>query len=373
MSEGPSGEGPSSEGKTVAHPRAEGSSGEGKPLAHPRAEGSSGEGKPLAHPRAEGSSGEGKPLAHPRAEGSSGEGKPLAHPHAEGSAKPSPRGRSPRPEKPHAEQGSEPAQAAERDAPEPPRGPGATLRQARRAAGLDVADVAEMLNLRDAVVQAIEEDRFDDLPARTFARGYVRSYASLLNVDSNDAVASFERAAPTNSAPVRPPIPGTVPSLREIPVRRPAIIFGGVVVLIVLTAAGVLAAFWPGGSPWEAWRGNKPEVPSAQTAVASPAPADVRAAGGDAAEVAIGALAGDDLHQLDLRFSENCWVEVRDGNGRTVHLGLEAAGSSLSLRGVAPFHVVLGNATGTELAFDGDVVVLDERRDGDVARLVIGS
>ena len=344
------------------------------PLAHPPAEGSSSEGKPLAHPRAEGSSSEGKPLAHPGAEGSSSEGKPLAHPHAEGSATPSPRGPAPRQAKPRAGQGSEQVSGAEGDAPEPPRGPGTTLRQARRAAGLDVADVAEMLNLRDAVVQAIEEDRFDDLPARTFARGYVRSYASLLNVNSNDAVASFERAAPMKSAPVRPPIPGTVPSLREIPVRRPALIFGGVVVLIVLTAAGVLAAFWPGGSPWEAWRGNKPDAPSAQTAAATASPADVRPGGdGDAAEVAIGTLAGDDLHQLDLRFSENCWVEVRDGNGRTVHLGLEAAGSSLSLRGVAPFHVVLGNATGTELAFDGDVVVLDERRDGDVARLVIGS
>ena len=294
---------------------------------------------------------------------------------SEGPAKPPPRRRSPRPAKPRAEQGGERAPAAEGEAPEPPRGPGATLRQARRAAGLDVADVAEMLNLRDAVVQAIEEDRFDDFPARTFARGYVRAYASLMNVDSNDAVASFERAAPTSSAPVRPPIPGNAPSFREIPVRRPALIFGGVVVLIVLTAAGVLAAFWPGGSPWEAWS-NGDDAPSARTAVANPSPTDARAGGNGDAEVAIGSIAdnGDDnLHQLDLRFSENCWVEVRDGNGKTVHLGLEAAGSSLSLRGVAPFHVVLGNATGTELAFDGDIVVLDERRDGDVARLVIGS
>lgn len=297
---------------------------------------------------------------------------------SEGPAKPPLRLRPPRRARHRAGQRTEPAPAAEGEAPEPPRGPGATLRQARRAAGLDVADVAEMLNLRDAVVQAIEEDRFDDLPARTFARGYVRSYASLLNVNATDAVAAYERAAPTmKAAPPRPTLPGNAPSLREIPVRRPALIFGGVVVLIVLTAAGVLAAFWPGGSPWEAWRGNGADPPSARTAVASPSPDDARASGtGDAAEVAIGSIAdaGDvNLHQLDLRFSENCWVEVRDGNGATVHLGLETAGSSLSLRGVAPFHVVLGNATGTELAFDGDVVVLDERGDGDVARLVIGS
>ena len=314
---------------------------------------------------------------------------------SEDPAKPPPRGGSPAPENPRAEQG-EPADAAGADAPEPPRGPGGTLRQARRAAGLNIADAAEMLNLRETVVQAIEEDRFDDLPARTFARGYIRSYASLLNVNANDAVGEFERAAPAEAAPARPLIPGNAPSLRELPVRRPALIFGGVAVLIALTAAGVLAAFWPGGSPWEAWRGDE-AAPEARPAVASPSPGARAGDSGNAAAVATGRAAAtgasggsresgasggsresgesgdDDLHQLELRFSENSWVEVRDGNGAPVHLGLEAAGSSLSLRGVAPFRVVLGNATGTELVFDGELVVLDEQRDGDVARLVIGS
>lgn len=282
--------------------------------------------------------------------------------------KPIHRKRSLLPRKAQAGQHSETAPSANDDAPEPPRGPGATLRQARRAAGLDVADVAEMLNLREGVVQAIEEDRFEDAPPRTFARGYVRAYASLLNVNADDAVAAFERVAATEAAaPVRSPMLTSAPSLREISLRRPALIFGGMVALIVVAAAIALVAFWPGGSPWEAWRGN--ETDSARPSAARDA-GDV-----DPAEVAIESFAANDqdLHQLDLRFSENCWVEVRDGNGKTVHLGLETAGSSLSLRGVAPFHVVLGNATGTELAFDGDVVVLDERSPGDVARLVIGS
>ena len=279
-------------------------------------------------------------------------------------------GRGPRPARPGAKQGAESVSAAEGEAPEQPRGPGSTLRQARRAAGLDVVDVAEMLNLRETVVQAIEEDRFADLPARTFARGYVRSYASLLNVNPDDAVAGFERAAPGNAvpAPARPLIPGNAPSLREIPARRPALVFGGVMVLIVLAAAGVLAALWPGGSPWEAWRGGVVNAPAATTG-AGGSPAD-SSAGGTA--VPVGSFADADQHQLDLRFSESCWVEVRDGNGGLVHLGLESAGSSLSLRGVAPFHVVLGNANGAQLAFDGDLVVLDGH-DGDVARLVIGS
>lgn len=292
-------------------------------------------------------------------------------------AKPTPRKRSPRPAKAAVEQRGEPAPAADEGTPEPPRGPGPTLRQARRAAGLDVADVAEMLNLRDGVVQAIEEDRFQDLPPRTFARGYVRAYASLLNVNADDAVASFEQAATAEpTPPVRGPIPTSAPSLREIPVRRPALIFGGMVALIVVTAATVLVAFWPGGSPWEAWEGNGPAASSARSDEVNAPPSAARRAGDvDPAEVAIESFVADgnqDLHQLDLRFSENCWVEVRDGNGDTVHLGLEPAGSSLSLQGIAPFHVVLGNATGTELAFDGDVVVFDERP-GDVARLVIGS
>ena len=290
--------------------------------------------------------------------------------------KPTPRRRpARRSAKARAEQRAEAAPAPAETAPEPPRGPGAALRKARRAAGLEVADVAEMLNLREAIVLAIEEDRFDDLPARTFARGYVRSYANLMSLDANDAVAGFEQVATAEVASLRPPIPTSAPALREIPMRRPAVIFGGVVILIVLTATAVLAAFWPGGSPWEAWQGDE-RTPSAADTVARVPSTGGDANGREAAEVAIESVAanGDaNLHRLDLRFSENCWVEVRDGNGASVHLGLEPAGSSLSLHGVAPFHVVLGNATGAELAFDGDVVVLDERSSGDVARLVIGS
>lgn len=154
-----------------------------------------------------------------------------------------------------------------------PSGPGATLRRARESAGLELADVAEVLNLRESVVQALEEDRFDDLPVRAFARGYVRSYAKLMKADANEMVAGFEQVA-TERPMSRPLVQDDSPSWRDISARRPALVFGGVVLLIVIAAAAVLVAFWPDVSPWDAWRdsngdGAPVEAPAAGTRAAA--------------------------------------------------------------------------------------------------------
>lgn len=61
--------------------------------------------------------------------------------------------------------------------------PGAVLREAREAAGLSVQDVADSLNLLVSHVEAIEANRFQQMNADIFVRGYVRSYARFLNLD----------------------------------------------------------------------------------------------------------------------------------------------------------------------------------------------
>ena len=49
--------------------------------------------------------------------------------------------------------------------------PGDTLRQAREAAGLRVADIARDLNLTEHVLRLVEAGEFERLPGHTFARG----------------------------------------------------------------------------------------------------------------------------------------------------------------------------------------------------------
>lgn len=80
----------------------------------------------------------------------------------------------------------------ERPGPIPP---GRQLRKAREARGMAVADVAATLRLSVATVDNLEQDRYDRLPPDTFVRGYLRTYARLLELDPQPLVDAFDQGS----------------------------------------------------------------------------------------------------------------------------------------------------------------------------------
>ncbi len=69
---------------------------------------------------------------------------------------------------------------------------GHILRESRMAAGYSVPDIAETLRIRRIFIEAMEDGRFGDLPGATYAHGFVRSYAELLELDAEDLVRRFK-------------------------------------------------------------------------------------------------------------------------------------------------------------------------------------
>ena len=78
--------------------------------------------------------------------------------------------------------------------------PGETLRKARESKNLAQADVAQHLNLTLRALTQVEAGAFDKLPGHTFARGYIRAYAKLLELDQDRLVAEFDAFTGTDSA-----------------------------------------------------------------------------------------------------------------------------------------------------------------------------
>ena len=76
--------------------------------------------------------------------------------------------------------------------PESEIGPGKRLREARLAEGLSVEDVARRLHLRAEMIARLEQDDYQSLPAPTFVRGYLRSYARLLNLPPGPLLEAFD-------------------------------------------------------------------------------------------------------------------------------------------------------------------------------------
>ncbi|HEY3638710.1 MAG TPA: helix-turn-helix transcriptional regulator [Rhizomicrobium sp.] len=69
---------------------------------------------------------------------------------------------------------------------------GQELRAARQRRGDELAAVSRTLRIRQDHLEALEEGRLDDLPGRTYAVGFVRSYAAYLGLDAVEYVERFK-------------------------------------------------------------------------------------------------------------------------------------------------------------------------------------
>ena len=70
-------------------------------------------------------------------------------------------------------------------------GPGADLQAARESLKVTVREVADALNLPTRVIEALETDDYDRLPPSVFTRGYLRSYARLLELNPDELLARY--------------------------------------------------------------------------------------------------------------------------------------------------------------------------------------
>ena len=70
---------------------------------------------------------------------------------------------------------------------------GQQLRAAREARGLGIDDVAQGTRIRAAYIRALEEERYPDLPAPVYVRGFLRNYATYLGLDAEELIGALEQ------------------------------------------------------------------------------------------------------------------------------------------------------------------------------------
>ncbi|MDP1651963.1 MAG: DUF4115 domain-containing protein [Rhodocyclaceae bacterium] len=256
---------------------------------------------------------------------------------------------------------------------------GRLLCDAREAAGLTVAEVAQSLKFSPRQIQLLEADDYDALPGTTIVRGFVRSYARLLKLDADRLLQVLDVSIPSAPIDVRPPdnmgVAAQPGGLRELsPI---------VLVAIVLLMAAVLLALWHFFGPSAINLGTTPgtTMSRSESTLQHPAPADqpplaTSAAAVPAAESPASAQAlsmANETAAPNLRFvfAERSWLEVTDAARQVLHSGESPAGSQLTLTGRPPFEMVIGNASKVTLTYGERVVDLTPYTRAEVARLTL--
>ncbi|WP_086480933.1 RodZ domain-containing protein [Oceanospirillum sanctuarii] len=291
--------------------------------------------------------------------------------------------------------------------------PGEQLKKGRERMQLSTREVSEQLNLKHSFVQMIEDDNYSALPGATFVRGYLRAYAKLVGVDAEALVDAYN--ANFNEEPK--------PEERYKPVEtiKPQRSFSDPLIkyttLAVVAALIALSIMW-----WQSRNGAEPlslvqsdtvtvETSEGETIIAqmdlsgaeeSPITEQVIAVEeGDATEAADAVtenteVTADDAatettavaeeptpeeigqavmgqERFTITFTEECWVEVTDGRDIKVVANLKQAGEESVVEGLPPFKLMIGNAGGAVVTYQGEEVDLKPHTNrNNIARFTLG-
>ncbi|HUN50905.1 MAG TPA: helix-turn-helix domain-containing protein, partial [Candidatus Sulfotelmatobacter sp.] len=143
----------------------------------------------------------------------------------------------------------------------PYQGIGEGLRATRQRMGLDLQSVAAQLRIRYPHMVALEAGRFEELPGRIYAIGFLRTYAEHLRLDPDAVIEAFKEETSAIQAPGRLVFPIPAPET-----RTPR---GWLILLCLIIAGGLYGAWYYSHNKT---RVASDQVPPAPVVAASPAP-----------------------------------------------------------------------------------------------------
>lgn len=69
--------------------------------------------------------------------------------------------------------------------------PGAYLKSKREALNISLKEISQVTRIRRSILEAIENNRYDLLPPKVFAQGFIKSYASYLGLDESEVIKRY--------------------------------------------------------------------------------------------------------------------------------------------------------------------------------------
>jgi cytoskeleton protein RodZ len=119
---------------------------------------------------------------------------------------------------------------------------GACLKKAREKKGLSLEQVASKTRIPESRLHALESEDFANLPAKVFAKGFVRSYAKTLGLDEEETLQRFLEASDGFYAQVQSDSPHVQVTLEAA--RQPIVSWKLILIIVAVIAIGVIGAIW---------------------------------------------------------------------------------------------------------------------------------
>ncbi|HCE2681563.1 cytoskeleton protein RodZ [Vibrio parahaemolyticus] len=298
---------------------------------------------------------------------------------------------------------------------------GTLLKNKRESLGMTQKQVADRLRLRVSVIEDIENNRFESQQVATFTRGYLRSYAKFVGLDEKVVLVALEQTADVKPKEQDIEMQSFSRKTKHEKHNSRIMLLTWVIAIVII---GISAAWW-----WQNQQENslaqvvaeanvETSQPSAdeiadidlmtEEELIASTPAELAASNNTASESSINAAQTDEvvpaeteestteatqqpvavieaaeevqeaspvvpegMTLLTMKFKADCWIQVKDTNGKTLVSGTQKPGQDVELTGKAPFKVILGAPEGVTMTFASEPVDLSGYTSGKVARFTL--
>jgi len=217
---------------------------------------------------------------------------------------------------------------------------GEILRRTREHYGLSIRDIEKNIRIRKSLVEAIEGGKIEELPGRSYAIGFVRSYADYLQLDGEKVVELYKaRDLCNESAPVLN-FP-EASSEKRLPSMK--VLAGSVAAILLLVVAGVVMTSQD--------RSIVTDVPEVSASLSDPAlrsPATIEPAAGKPVVAAVAEEKG-----IILNVKEQGWVEIQTQEGEKLVSKVLEVGDRYFVPERSDLFISLGNAGGIDVTVNG--------------------
>jgi cytoskeleton protein RodZ len=187
---------------------------------------------------------------------------------------------------------------------------GISLREARLRQGRDLGRVEADTKIRAKYLQALEDERFDLLPAETYVKGFLRAYAEHLGLDGQLYVDEFNSRYATADEPLITPRRLAPRRTRASESNFVAVALAGIVAVTILI---VVAWQFGSSSPSQNAESLTPVTPPPATSTETEPAGD--AVTTTETEAPATAPAKAQTARLVLRAARgDCWMQVRAGS-----------------------------------------------------------
>ncbi len=298
---------------------------------------------------------------------------------------------------------------------------GTLLKNKRESLGMTQKQVADRLRLRVSVIEDIENNRFESQQVATFTRGYLRSYAKFVGLDEKVVLVALEQTADVKPKEQEIEMQSFSRKTKHEKHNSRIMLLTWVIAIVII---GISAAWW-----WQNQQENslaqvvaeanvETSQPSAdeiadidlmtEEELIASTPAELAASNNTSSKSSINAAQTDevvpaeteestteatqepvavieaaeevqeaspvvpeDMTLLTMKFKADCWIQVKDTNGKTLVSGTQKPGQDVELTGKAPFKVILGAPEGVTMTFASEPVDLSGYTSGKVARFTL--